>query len=147
MTDHSPSSPDLKCAGSGDFMRAWGGISSLQLGLPAVWTGARQRGLGLRELSLWMSARPAALVGVADRKGRIAPGCDADLVIWDPDGDLAVDPGRLQHRHPLTPYRGRTLKGVVQRTILRGKTIYARGNNERSGQLAPPSGAWLRGGT
>ncbi|MCS6913034.1 MAG: allantoinase AllB [Myxococcales bacterium] len=143
VTDHSPSAPELKCSASGDFMRAWGGICSLQLALPAVWTALRERGGGpndLVRLSSWMSARPAALVGLADRKGRIAPGCDADLVLWDPDAMFAVEPERLAHRHSLTPYRGRVLRGVVRRTLLRGQVIY------EDGAFAPPQGVWLRGG-
>lgn len=143
VTDHSPSAPELKCTGSGDFMRAWGGISSLQLGLPAVWSALCERGGGpgdLVRLSAWMSARPAALVGLADRKGRIAAGYDADLVLWDPDAVFAVEPERLAHRHGLTPYRGRVLRGVVHRTLLRGRVIY------EDGAFAPPQGVWLRGG-
>ena len=101
-----------------------GGISSLQLGLPAVWTQARQRGHSLAEVARWMSAGPAALAGVPG-KGAIAPGYDADLVAFDDAATFTVDPARLRHRHPVTPYAGRTLTGVVRRTWLRGQLATA----------------------
>ena len=123
-SDHSPCPPAMKRREEGDFFAAWGGIASLQLLLPAVWTGARARGAGLERLARWLSERPAALAGLTGRKGAIAPGCDADLVIWDPDASFTVDPGRLEHRHPITPYAGRELFGVVAVTVLRGELVY-----------------------
>ncbi|MEV6976115.1 allantoinase AllB [Kitasatospora sp. NPDC093806] len=127
VSDHSPSTPDLKLlpgrGGSGDFAAAWGGIASLQLGLPAVWTEARRRGHTLADLVGWMSAGPARLVGLDGRKGAIAPGHDADLVAFDPDGEFAVHPAELHHRNPVTPYAGRTLTGVVRTTWLRGRVV------------------------
>ncbi len=122
-TDHSPCPPEMKKIETGDFREAWGGISSLQIALPAVWTGARERGFTVADLARWMCAAPARLAGLEGRKGAIAPGYDADLVIWDPEASFVVDAGRLHHRHKLTPYAGRTLHGVVQRTLLRGETI------------------------
>ncbi|MDB4946632.1 MAG: Allantoinase [Labilithrix sp.] len=127
VTDHSPSSAEMKCSGSGDFMKAWGGISSLQIGLAAVWTGARSRGRTVRDLVEWMSAAPARLAGLDGRKGAIATGHDADLVFWDPEAAHVIDAATLEHRHKITPYQGRTLLGQVHRTILRGETIYERG--------------------
>jgi len=121
-TDHSPSPPSLKCPG--DFLRAWGGIASLELSLAATWTGASSRGFGPDHLSRWVSAAPAALAGLADRKGAIAPGRDADLAIWDPEASVTVDTSRLQQRHKLTPYAGMRLKGRVERTIVRGRTVW-----------------------
>jgi allantoinase len=126
VSDHSPSAPELKHLETGDFAAAWGGISSLQLGLSAMWTGARQRGLALERVVNWMARRPADLVRLA-HKGRIAPGCDADLVIWEPEVAWTVDARTLQHRHPITPYDGLTLAGRVRATYLRGALIYDAG--------------------
>ena len=122
VSDHSPSTPDLKRLDSGDFGAAWGGIASLQVGLPAVWTGARSRGLGLGDVVRWMSAAPAGLTGLPG-KGAIAVGRDADLVAFAPDEPFVVDAARLRHRHPVTPYDGRELVGVVRRTWLRGERV------------------------
>jgi allantoinase len=118
VSDHSPCPPGLKQRDSGDFAAAWGGISSLQLGLPAVWTQARQRGHSLADVVRWMAAGPAALAGVPG-KGLIAPGYDADLVAFDDTASFTVDRTRLRHRHPVTPYAGRTLTGAMRRTWLR----------------------------
>ncbi|MFE4355841.1 allantoinase AllB [Kitasatospora sp. NPDC056800] len=127
VSDHSPSTPDLKLlpeyGGSGDFAAAWGGIASLQLGLPAVWTEARRRGHTLADVVRWMSAGPAELVGLSGTKGAIAAGHDADLVAFDPDGGFAVRASGLHHRNPVTPYAGRTLTGAVRATWLRGREV------------------------
>ncbi|MEV8094672.1 allantoinase AllB [Kitasatospora sp. NPDC085879] len=127
VSDHSPSTPDLKLlqryGGSGDFAAAWGGIASLQLGLPAIWTEARRRGHTLADVVRWMAAGPAALVGLIGTKGAIAPGHDADLVAFDPDADFAVHAEELHHRNPVTPYAGRTLTGAVRTTWLRGRVV------------------------
>ncbi len=119
VSDHSPCIPELK---AGDFATAWGGVASLQLGLPLVWTAARSRGHGLGDVVRWTSSGPASLVGLA-RKGRIAPGCDADLVAFASDEEFVVDPAALHHRHPVTPYAGQRLSGVVRRTWLRGVAV------------------------
>ncbi len=124
VSDHSPCPPEMKLLVEGDFARAWGGISSLQLGLAATWTGARARGFHLPDIARLMCENPAALGGFNLRKGRIAAGFDADLVIFDPDEEWTVRGETLQHRHKLTPYDGMTLCGVVKRTILRGRTVY-----------------------
>src|SRR5262249_41603104 len=124
VPDHSPCPPGLKQQASGDFGAAWGGISSLQLGLPAVWTQARQRGHGLADVARWMATGPATLAGVPG-KGAIVPGYDADLVAFDDAATFTVDPARLRHRHPVTPYAGRMLTGVVRRTWLRGQLATA----------------------
>ena len=122
VSDHSPSTADLKCLDTGDFGAAWGGISSLQLSLSAVWTGARRRDLDLSDVSRWMSEAPARQAGLR-RKGRIEVGYDADLVVLAPDEEFAVDADRLHHRNPVTPYHGRTLTGAVRSTWLRGRRI------------------------
>jgi allantoinase len=110
VSDHSPSSPEMK---HGDFATAWGGIASLQLRLPAVWTGAVARGIDSGAVGRWLALAPAQLAGVDDRKGSIAVGKDADYVIFDPDGRTHVRGADLHHRHPTTPYEGMTLRGRV----------------------------------
>jgi allantoinase len=138
VSDHSPSTADLKARGTGDFAAAWGGISSLQLGLPAVWTEARKRGHTLADVARWMSAGPAALAGLAGTKGAVAPGHDADFAVLAPDETFTVDPARLHHRNPITAYAGRTLHGVVRATYLRGRLIAGDGaltGGEPAGRL------------
>jgi len=127
VSDHSPCPPEMKKIEAGDFRAAWGGISSLQTSLPAVWTAARERGFSVTDLTAWMCAAPARLAGIADRKGSIAPGRDADLVIWEPEIRSTVQPSTLQYRHKLTPYLGRTPFGVIRFTLLRGETVYHHG--------------------
>jgi allantoinase len=126
-TDHSPCPPEMKLRDEGDFVRAWGGIASVQLGFGAVWRDARERGYTPGHVAQWMSTAPARLAGLDRRKGAIAPGRDADLVVLDPDAEYLVEPGRLFHRHKLSPYVGSVLPGVVEQTWLRGMKIYERG--------------------
>jgi allantoinase len=120
-SDHSPCPPALKGRERGDFMAAWGGIASLELGLSIVWTEARRRGVSIDRIACWMAQRPAELAGLDARIGRIAPGADADLVAFDPEATWTVDAARLRQRHPVTPYAGRTLDGRVVR-VWRGGT-------------------------
>ncbi|MFD8021340.1 allantoinase AllB [Streptomyces lavendulae] len=119
VSDHSPSTADLK---TGDFATAWGGISSLQLGLPAIWTEARKRGRTLEEVARWMSTAPAAIAGLA-AKGAIEAGRDADFAVLAPEETFTVDPAHLHHRNQVTAYAGKTLHGVVKSTWLRGTQI------------------------
>ncbi|TVY99907.1 allantoinase AllB [Trebonia kvetii] len=122
VSDHSPCTPALKGLPDGDFRTAWGGISSLQLGLSVIWTVARRRGFTLADVARWMAAFPASLAGLPT-KGRIAVGCDADLVAFDPDVSWDVRGAELLHRHPVTPYEGRTLTGRVSRVWLGGVEV------------------------
>lgn len=122
VSDHSPSTTDLKAMDTGVFADAWGGISSLQLALPVVWTEARGRGHGLVDVAAWMASGPADRAGLR-RKGRIAVGADADFCVFAPDESSVVDPARLAHRNPVTPYAGRELAGDVRATWLRGRRI------------------------
>jgi allantoinase len=135
VSDHSPCTVAMKHLDTGDFGSAWAGISSLQLGLSVMWTEASRRGVPLGKLARWMSTRPAELAGLR-RKGRIEVGFDADFCIFAPDESFAVDSTRLHHRHPVTPYAGRTLTGVVRDTLLRGQSI----------DLREPRGRLLAGG-
>lgn len=125
VSDHSPSTLDLKDLENGDFAVAWGGVSSLQLGLPIVWTEARRRGISLEQVVEWMSARPAKLAGLPV-KGKISLGYDADLSVFAPDEAFVVDVSRLEHKNPITPYDRRALSGVVRRTFLRGAEVDGR---------------------
>jgi allantoinase len=130
-TDHSPSPPSMKPAG--DFIAAWGGIASLELSLPAVWTEASARHIPLQRLTQWLCEGPAALAGLSRRKGMLAEGLDADIVVWDPDAEIAVNPQHLHQRHKQTPYAGRRLKGRVRETYVRGHLVY------RDGGITPPT--------
>lgn len=127
VSDHSPSPPEMKRLDTGDFLAAWGGISSLQLSLSAVWTAARKLGFGLADVARWMAAAPARLAGLSGRKGAIAAGLDADLVVFEPESGFDVAPGMIRHRHKLTPWLGLRLGGVVRTTYLRGEVVYDRG--------------------
>ena len=119
-TDHSPCPPAMKRLDEGSFKTAWGGISSLSLALPVIWTEASRRGFTMIDLTRWMSQEPARLAGCHARKGRIAEGCDADLVIFEPEAEFVVTENRLHYRHPVSPYLGEKLRGVVKATYLRG---------------------------
>jgi allantoinase len=140
-SDHSPCPPEMKLREEGNFMRAWGGIASLQLGLRSVWTEARARGYALTHVVRWMCEGPARLAGLQKRKGAVAVGCDADLVIFNPDAKFRVEPDRLHHRHKLTPYAGRELAGIVEATFVRGHKVFEHGQF-----AAAPAGRVLRRG-
>ena len=135
-SDHSPSTLDLKDLDHGDFGVAWGGVSSLQLGLPVIWTEARRRGIPLTQVVEWMAAQPARLARLT-RKGQVAIGSDADLAIFAADETFVVDVKNLMHKNPITPYAGRTLEGVVRKTYLRGQVVDGR----------TPRGQLLRSGS
>jgi len=120
-SDHSPCTPNLKAMEQGDFVAAWGGVAGLQLALSVVWTEASARGHALTDVVRWMCERPAALAGFTGKKGAIAAGRDADLVVFDPDTTQVVTPEGIRHKHRVTPYAGETLRGKVITTYLRGE--------------------------
>lgn len=122
-SDHSPCLPEMKATG-GDFFSAWGGIASLQISFPAVWTGARARNVPLERVVEWMCSRTAKLAGKENSKGAIRPGFDADIAVFDPDASFIVDPMKLEHRHPVTPYTGKKLFGKILTTFVRGNRVF-----------------------
>lgn len=126
-SDHSPAPPEMKALDSGNLQKAWGGISSLQFLLPLVWTYGQKQGLSIFRLSQLVSSSAAKFIGLEKRKGKLAPGFDADLVIWDPEEEFVVTPEIIQFRHPVSPYINCKLKGVVKRTYLRGNLVYCEG--------------------
>jgi allantoinase len=141
VSDHSPSPPAMKCTDTGNFFQAWGGISSLQLGLPVMWSKLTGRKYSFKHLVRWLSSGPARLAGLEKQKGAIAAGFDADIVIWNPEKVLVPRPKMLYHRHKLTPYLNESLRGVVEATYLYGEMIYGGGRF-----LDAPRGALLRRG-
>ena len=142
VSDHSPCPAGMKRRETGDFLEAWGGISSLQLRLPIMWTEMQRRGYSINRLAEWLAHAPARLAGFEGRKGSIAVGSDADIIIWNPAAEFRVEPSALQHRHKLTPYAGRTLRGIVRQTFLRGQKIYDDGEFSHA-----PSGMSLKRGS
>ena len=135
VSDHSPCTPELKRRDTGDFMDAWGGISALQFSLPVMWTNFKARGFKLTELTRLMCEAPAKLAGLENRKGKLASGFDADIVIWDPDAAFTVDAEFVYHRHKLTPYSGRELYGRVAAVYVRGGLVYDRGEFALAGKV------------
>ncbi|XP_062853283.1 allantoinase, mitochondrial [Trichomycterus rosablanca] len=127
VSDHSPCTPDLKLMDRGDFSQAWGGISSLQFGLPLFWTSARRRGFSFPDVVKLMCDEPARLCRLDNRKGKLVPGHDADLVIWDPEKEFTITEENIEHKNKLTPYLGMTLCGEIKATVLRGKIVYLNG--------------------
>jgi len=117
----------MKKLDSGSFRDAWGGIASLSLALPVMWTEARHRGFELNDIVRWMAEKPAKLAGCGQRKARLAAGHDADFVVFDPEGQFTVTEDRLHHRHKVSPYLGEKLSGVVKRTYLRGREVFRDG--------------------
>jgi allantoinase len=136
VSDHSPCPPEMKLREQGDFMNAWGGISSLQLRLPIIWTEARARGFTIEQIVQWLCVGPARQVGFDVLKGSIKQGADADIVIWNPNAKFLVAPEMIHHRHKLTPYAGEVLQGTVEKTLLRGQMVYDGGEFlDRRGSL------------
>lgn len=145
VSDHSPCTPDLKRTDTGDFMAAWGGIAGLQFSLSAVWSEAYSRGHSIDRIAHWMSRMPAAHAGLTGRKGAIAAGYDADLVVFDDNATFVVEAPFIHHRNKLTPYEGETLRGVVRATYLRGRLVHEppSGSANASSQENSPTGRWI----
>lgn len=138
-SDHSPCPPAMKHLESGDFSKAWGGIASLQLTLPTTWSFMKSKGCAdLTLLARWLSSAPASLVGLDQRKGKIAPGFDADFVVWDPDAKWTIKAAELFHRHPITPYDGCEVNGKILRTYVRGQQVFREGH-----VLGRPQGVFM----
>ncbi len=123
-TDHSPAPPDMKRLDDGDFMKAWGGISSIQFALPVLWTAARKRGCSIVDVAKWLCVNPAKLIGKEGSIGRIAVGHKADLVVWDADKTFTVTEDYIHHRHNITPYMNEVLQGMVEKAYLGGEEVY-----------------------
>jgi allantoinase len=124
-TDHSPCPPEMKRFTEGNFQTAWGGITSLSVALPVIYTEAHARGFSLSDIVRWMAEAPAKLVGCQLRKGKIAAGYDADLVVFDESNDFRVTRERLHHRHSFSPYLDEKLSGEVKATYVRGRLVFA----------------------
>ena len=139
VSDHSPCTPELKRREEGDFARAWGGIASLQFGLSIIWTEGRRRGIDIETISRLMSAGPASIAGIAGRKGALAEGFDADIIVFDPGEQFRVTPEIIEHRHAVTPYAGEVLTGAVKATYLRGMKIWEDGRH-----IGLRQGGWIR---
>jgi allantoinase len=127
VTDHSPCPPEMKRMDEGSFQTAWGGIASLSVGLAVMWTAMRARNWSLVDLARVMAENPARLAGLEQRKGRIAVGCDADLVVLHPEQEWTVTPQELYFRHRISPYVGERLSGRVAATFVRGQQVFAQG--------------------
>ena len=136
-TDHSPAPPEIKQLETGNFAKAWGGIAGLQCLLPAIWTAAKKRQVSLDKLPKWLFENPAKFLNLAHKKGKIASGYDADLVLWSPEESFVLSPNLLHHKHKISPYNGQTFYGVVKRTYVQGKLVYQDGKfkNLKQGKI------------
>jgi allantoinase len=131
----------MKGREKGNFLTAWGGIASISLSLAATWTAARRQGFSLNDVAHWMCEQPAALAGLGGQKGRIAPGYDADFVVFDPEAEYVVAADRLHFRHAVSPYLGSSLNGAVTTTFLRGEVIFqSEAASDDARFPGPPSG-------
>jgi len=127
-TDHSPAPPQLKQLQSGDFIKAWGGIASLQFALPVLWKIAKINNASLNDLANWLCEKPAQLAGLQNKKGKIAPGYDADLVVLEEETTFIVTEQIIHHKHKITPYLGEELSGLVAQTFLAGEMVFDDGS-------------------
>ncbi|MGI9544442.1 MAG: amidohydrolase family protein, partial [Cyclobacteriaceae bacterium] len=127
VTDHSPSPPAMKSLESGSFEEAWGGIAGLQFSLPSIWSEASKRGMSVEDIARLMSLNVAKFLKLDHKKGKLNPGYDADLVVWDPEECFEVEEENIYHRHKLTPFMGLTLNGMVKQTYVNGNKVYDQG--------------------
>uniref|UniRef100_A0A1L8DXS6 allantoinase n=1 Tax=Nyssomyia neivai TaxID=330878 RepID=A0A1L8DXS6_9DIPT len=131
VSDHSPSTPGIKLLTygktRGDFMRAWGGISSVQFGLSLFWTHCQSEGFTLVDLNRLLCQEPAKLIGIDGYKGRIAVGYDADFCVWDPDAAFSITPDIIHFQNKANPYMNKIVRGKVHATILRGQIVFRDG--------------------
>ncbi len=126
-TDHSPAPPNLKELQTGDFMKAWGGIASLQFALPVLWTAAKKHNCSLNDIAKWLCEKPAILIKKENTKGKIAKGYDADFLILNDEQTFTVKESMIQHKNKITPYLGEKLYGVVEQTYLAGEKVFDTG--------------------
>jgi allantoinase len=124
VTDHSPCPPDMKREDTGRFDLAWGGIASLSIALPVMWTDANRRGFDLEDLVRWMSSAPATLAGLEHKAGALEAGREANFVVFDTEAEFTLTTNRLHYRHAISPYIGEALSGVVKATYLRGEAVF-----------------------
>lgn len=146
VTDHSPCPPAMKQAQEGNFQTAWGGIASLSMALSVMWTESQSRGFSLNDIARWMAEQPARLAGCSTRKGRLAPGYDADFAVFDPETEFTVEQDRLYQGPALSPYIGETLRGVVKQTYLRGAMVFREGQFSGGAAGRELSNRFLEGG-
>jgi len=132
-TDHSPATPDLKQLQTGDFVKAWGGIASLQFALPVMWTAGRKKDCSISDIAKWLCERSSRLPGLQHSKGKIQKGYDADLVVWDPEKKFVVTEDIIYHRHKVTPYLKKELRGVIEQTWIGGNKVFDRQRMELHG--------------
>lgn len=125
-TDHSPAPPQIKEMESGNLQKAWGGIAGIQFLLSASWT-AMKKYYSLEKFIPLLTEKPALFLNIANKKGKIAVGYDADLVIWDPEGKQTIQQDDILFRHKISPYIGEQLSGTVRQTIVNGVTVFSNG--------------------
>lgn len=122
-TDHSPAPPDIKELESGNLLKAWGGIAGLQFLLPAAWTAMKGE-ISIEKFIPLLTEHPAKFLQADNRKGKLAVGYDADLIVWNPGEQFEVKPSAVLHRYNCSPYNGQKLFGTTQQTIVNGITVY-----------------------
>jgi allantoinase len=130
VSDHSPCTPALKRLEDHNLWEAWGGISSLQFGLSLIWTAIQKRDYTIQHLVEWMCEKPAFLVGLENKKGKILKGYQADFVIWNPEQSQIIDRNKILHKNKLSAYESHQVYGVVYQTILKGHVIFDQASNE-----------------